>query len=278
MAVRFCVLGSGSSGNAALLETPNARVLVDAGFSPDQIEARLRATGVKKGWASLDAIVLTHTHGDHLKKRCLKFAAEHGLAFHCHVEHLEQIGNGTQVKKLRAAKLLLPYDGTKPFEVAGECLFHPLPVPHDCPPTFGFRIEAADVAGVVRRVGYLADLGTWTETMAEAMRDVELFALEFNHDEEMQRNSGRHPALIGRVLGDNGHLSNRQAAAIFERVVTLANGTGGPKRLVQMHLSRECNTPELAFRAAREVLARTGAQTEVFTTRQDQPGTVHVLA
>ncbi|MCZ7644028.1 MAG: MBL fold metallo-hydrolase [Planctomycetota bacterium] len=272
--VRFCVLGSGSSGNAALIQTPRASVLLDIGFTPDEIGARLEGTGAD--WDGLSAVVLTHTHGDHLKKRTLKEILRRGIPFHCHEAHARHLRGGRYFKRLAEAGLVRTYAAERPFEVAGELLFHPLRLPHDCPPTFGFRIETADGAGRARRLGYLVDLGHWTAELLAACADVDLLALEFNHDEALERGSGRHPRLIARVLGREGHLSNVQAAGALERL--LGGGPhGAPARVVQMHLSEDCNRPELAFEAACEVVRRLGAKTQVFSTRQDARGTVHEM-
>lgn len=275
MGVRFCVLGSGSAGNAALVMTPRAHVLIDIGFSPDDLAARMDGTGAS--WDTLKAVVLTHTHGDHLKKRTLKEIARREIPFFCHESHAKQLQGGRYFKRLNEAGAVRTYSGSELFEAADGVYFCPLHLPHDCPPTFGFRIEAANGDGRAVRLGYLADLGHERDGLAEAIADVDLLALEFNHDEDLERNSGRHPKLIGRVLGDEGHLSNRQAAEVFERVLEMANGNGGPRYLVQMHLSEDCNRPELAFKAAQDVVLKMGAQTKVFTTKQDLRGTVHEI-
>src|ERR1043165_3145613 len=196
MSVFFCVLGSGSSGNAALLTTPHAHVLIDIGFSPEELRERMQGTGAS--WDSLDAVVITHLHGDHIKRTCFKFCARHGVELHCHEAHarqLEAIGSFRQLRRLNLARLY----SNEPFEVAGAVRFTPFELSHDCAPTFGFRIETAAAGGRPRLLGYLADLGVCGDDLAREMFGVDLLALEFNHDERMQRTSGRHPRLIERV-------------------------------------------------------------------------------
>jgi len=270
VSVRFCVLGSGSRGNAVLVTSPGANVLIDPGFAPAEIERRMKGTGAR--WERLDAVVLTHTHGDHFKKSCLRPVVELGIPFFCHHDHAATVREGRYRKRIEESGVLRTYGGA-PFEVGGEFLFHPLPLPHDAPPTFGFRIEGADGGGRVRRIGYLCDLGHWTETMVAFLQCVDLLALEFNHDEVLQRGSGRHPRLIARVLGAQGHLSNTQAAGLLGRIFETCGG-GGPKRIVQMHLSGECNTPELAYRAAMGVVRKRGVSSAVYSSRQDRRGRV----
>jgi phosphoribosyl 1,2-cyclic phosphodiesterase len=308
------MLGSGSQGNAALLMTPTLHVLIDAGFLPDDLAARMEGTGAS--WDSLDAVILTHTHGDHLKKKCLKRCAEHGVRFVCHEHHVEQLGGGRYFKRLFETGLVQTYDGTHEFRIVPQVheavalaveagipalaaesaapyaeailprrhaameersdalVFHPILVPHDCPPTFGFRIEAA-LADRTLQIGYLADLGECDEHIAEQMYGVDLLALEFNHDVGMQVRSGRHPRLIERCLGREGHLSNVQAANVLQQVIEKSSTP--PQVVIQLHLSEECNKPELAYRAAQEAVLLSGAQTKVYSSRQDQRGTIHEL-
>jgi len=271
-------------GNAALLMTPDQHVLIDCGFLPDELSRRMEGTDAT--WESLDAVVLTHTHGDHLKKKCLVMCAQHEIQFVCHTHHAEQLKGSRYFEKLRKKELLRVYHDA-PFELHSSLRFHPIPLPHDCPPTFGFRIEARvppilaeghDAPSSERwvKLGYLADLGVCGEEIAREVAGVDLLALEFNHDEELERKSGRHPRLIQRVLGPQGHLSNKQAADVFRKLLE-DEPNGGPKVLLQMHLSRDCNRAELAYQAAQEVLMLTGGQTRIFSTRQDQRGTIHAL-
>jgi len=326
MEATFCVLGSGSKGNAALLATPHLQLLVDAGFAPDELAARLAGTAASL--KTLDAVLLTHTHSDHIKKRCLGLFAEHGIQFFCHKRHAGSFAGGRYFNRLRDKGLVSVF-GSEPFQVRPKALagtssglrpadcgpltlpsppggegwgegllrVQPIPLPHDSPPTFGFRIEARIAAQAVAqasslpgnagkmpalqterwvKLAYLADLGEFSEAIARAVAGVDLLALEFNHDEELELHSGRPSYLIERVLGSEGHLSNKQAAAALRQVLE-QGANGGPKVLVQLHLSQECNDPALAFRAAQEVVTACGVTTQIFSTRQDQRGKVHVL-
>jgi phosphoribosyl 1,2-cyclic phosphodiesterase len=274
MSIRFCVLGSGSGGNAALLVTPHAQVLVDIGFTPAELSVRLAVAG--SAWGRIGAVLLTHTHTDHVKTSVLGELARRSIPLYCHAEHLTQLAGGRNFEQLSAAGLLHPFHGAGSFELAEGLRAWPLRLPHDRPPTFGYRFEAGGTDGRVRRLAYVADCGHWPKGLTEELRGLDLLALEFNHDEEMEWASGRPDFLIERVLGPHGHLSNRQAAAALEEIIR-ADGNGGPRRLVQLHLSEDCNEPGLAHQAAQAVLKRLSAGTEVFTTRQDAPGRVHLL-
>jgi phosphoribosyl 1,2-cyclic phosphodiesterase len=120
-----------------------------------------------------------------------------------------------------------------------------------------------------RRValGYLADTGSWSEGMAEALTDVDLLAVEFNHDVEMQRRSQRSPHLIARNLGDWGHLSNEQGAD-FLRAVHTRSAPGALRHVVLLHLSEQCNMPGLAVQTAREAIRGTGRRVIIHAARQ----------
>jgi hypothetical protein len=103
------------------------------------------------------------------------------------------------------------------------------------------------------------------------LTDVDALALEFNHDVDMEWNSGRSPLLIARVLGDHGHLSNDQAAALVREVLDRSR-PGRLRHVVQLHLSRDCNDPDLAVRSARAILDGADIAIQLHTAAQDAPG------
>jgi phosphoribosyl 1,2-cyclic phosphodiesterase len=148
----------------------------------------------------------------------------------------------------------------------------PLPVRHDAGATFGFRFEGGPgLFGPTWAIGYAADLGCWDGDLAAALAGVDVLALEFNHDEHLQRTSGRPPVLIQRVLGDDGHLSNRQAGDLLAAVHRDTH-PAGLRHVVPLHLSRECNRPALALTAARAVLAAADRPAEVHVATQAEAG------
>jgi hypothetical protein len=103
--------------------------------------------------------------------------------------------------------------------------------------------------------------------MADSLADVDVLGVEFNHDVAMQRGSGRSPALIARNLGDFGHLSNRQAAGLV-RSILQRSSRDRVCHLVLLHLSEQCNRPELAIHEAREVVQDTGRRILIHAARQ----------
>jgi phosphoribosyl 1,2-cyclic phosphodiesterase len=245
--------------------------LIDAGLGPRQLSARLAAVG--HSWQDVQAVLLTHTHTDHWRNRTLAHLRRLGIRLYCHPSHEQSLLSYAQeFAALRAAKLVGSYDAGQRPSLSPALSCQPVALRHDGGPTFGFRFETtAHASGEPWALGYVADLGSWTPELARALADVDVLALEFNHDVELERTSGRSPELIARVLSDQGHLSNAQAAALLKEVLRLS-APGRLRQVVQLHLSRDCNRPDLAAGAARSVLAEHGTRIELHTACQDRPG------
>jgi phosphoribosyl 1,2-cyclic phosphodiesterase len=270
MPFRFTVLASGSAGNASLLEADGFGLLLDAGLGPRQLARRMAAGGIS--WQQVHAVLLTHTHNDHWKERTLAHLRRRGTPLYCHPAHHEAlVAYSPEFAKLQADQLVRTYEPSQELELGRGLRCRPLPLRHDGGATFGFRFQAtAEPPGQSWSLAYVADLGSWTQELARALADVDLLALEFNHDVDMEYASGRSPWLIARVLGDEGHLSNAQAAGLLQEVVRLSV-PGRLRHIVQLHLSRDCNRSSLAVEAARATLSRVGASIEVHTASQDKP-------
>ena len=103
--------------------------------------------------------------------------------------------------------------------------------------------------------------------MAEGLAGVDLIGLEFNHDVELQKSSRRPEYLIERNLSDVGHLSNAQGAQLLQAVCRDSR-EGAPRHVVLLHLSEQCNQPELALEAARDAISGAGREAQVHITRQ----------
>lgn len=265
MTIRFHVLASGSSGNACVLDLGGFGVLIDFGLSPRQLAPRMRRCGIT--WEHIHAVLLTHPHSDHWQPATLTHLAELGLPIYCHSGHLEHLAPASNaIQSLADAKLIRHYRPGEPLKLHAACQCLPVELSHDGAMTCGFRFD-----GVAASVGYLADLGSWSQALAKRMQDVDLLALEFNHDVPMQLQSGRHPTLIRRVIGDHGHLSNEQAADLLTEIIRRSKA-GRLRHLVQLHLSRQCNRPEMALDAAERALAKLGVAMSIFTAHQDQKG------
>lgn len=235
MAFRFASLGSGSRGNATLIEAGGTRVLVDCGFAAREFVTRCDALGFDP--ASLDAILVTHEHGDH-RRGVGAVARRFGVPVH--------MTQGTwRAADFGAIEQLGLFPGHADAFRIGKLRVEPVPVPHDaCEPVqFVFAYRDA-------RLGLLTDLGSITPRVLRAFGAVDALLLEFNHDSDMLAAGPYPPSLQARVGGDYGHLNNRQAAGFLARAEL-----GRLSHLVAAHLSEQNNTPDLA----REALAACAA-------------------
>jgi phosphoribosyl 1,2-cyclic phosphodiesterase len=269
MPVSFTVLASGSGGNASVLDADGLRVLIDCGLGPRQLAARMRTVGLS--WPDISAVVLTHTHGDHWRDTTFKHLHKYRIPFFCHSYHARSLKrDALGFQGLSDGGLVRSYDEGSAIEFSSEFVCWPIPISHDGGPTFGFRfvVRSAHGSGPVS-VAYLADLGCWTPELVKLVADVDLLALEFNHDVEMELSSGRSPHLVERVLSKNGHLSNEQAAQFVREVLAISR-PGRLRHLVQLHLSRDCNHPDLAAASLRAILAEVAHEIALVTADQDE--------
>lgn len=256
MPMEICVLGSGSAGNAAIVRAARGVMMIDAGLGPRTVARRLAGSGV--GLSNIRALLLTHLDRDHFKPTWMPYLRRHGIHLFCSRQHLhalyrhEPASDGTDARALHRAGLLHPFED-QPWRIhwdgdtAGDghgrsgsgVLIRPVPLAHDRSGTFGFRV-VADAA----RLGYATDLGRVPDSLVEAMADVDLLAIESNYDPRMQRESSRPWSLKRRIMGGAGHLSNGEAAEAVQRIAE--QSARPPRHVLLLHLSRQCNTPELA--------------------------------
>jgi phosphoribosyl 1,2-cyclic phosphodiesterase len=262
VSVRFTILGSGSSGNCAYVETENSRVLVDAGFTPRQIRQRLATIG--RTPENLSAILITHEHSDHISG-LFGLAEKLKIPIYCNRDTQEAIAwalkerwNGrreplfdglekTAADFIARLEWRLFQTGDR-FEL-DDLLVETFPIPHDAQDPVGFLLRTA--AG---NLGFATDLGHMTKLVIERIRAANVLVLESNHDVKMLQNSRRSWSLKQRILGRHGHLSNEAAAEAAVEIMS-----ADLKHLYLAHLSRECNQPELALRVMTGRLAQIGA-------------------
>jgi phosphoribosyl 1,2-cyclic phosphodiesterase len=248
------VLGSGSGGNAVVLETGRETVLVDAGFSPRRLKERMQRVGVSP--EQVTALLLTHEHGDHISGARFAAARWNWLVY----------GTPGTLRGGRWRKTkVLPVEPRR--ELALEDLtFRFVRTPHDAREPVAL-VATSRSSGV--RVGIAYDLGHVTQRFADHFADVDVLLLEANHDEEMLR-TGPYPWPVKqRVAGPRGHLNNGDAGAMARSCAH-----HGLRHLVLCHLSRTNNVPEVAIHTVRRALRGSGFRGTVQAADQDEPLTV----
>jgi len=226
------VLGSGSRGNAIYIGGPSTRLLVDCGLSPRQVKVRLERIGVDP--ASLDAVLVSHEHRDHVG----------GLALLKRMPHTTCYANRLTVEAMdrypieRPERLKLFTTG-EPFDI-GEFRVNAFPVLHDALDPVGFELGLNGL-----KIGIATDLGHATTLVRQRLKGADVLVVETNHDENLLRNNMRRPwPLKQRILSKTGHLSNTAAAKLLAETATAST-----RRIVLAHLSQECNKEALALQA-----------------------------
>ena len=228
--MRFCSLGSGSGGNATVVETTSgtrtSRVLIDCGFSARELDARLARAGLLT--EDLDAVFVTHEHGDHVGC-AVSLARRHRLPLWMSRGTWRAIGEPDAAGLLQFAR-----DG-QPISV-GDLLLSPYTVAHDAQEPLQLRVSNG-----AQHLGVLTDVGSITPHLLANLRGCDALLLECNHDSELLLQSRYPPSLKARIGGRYGHLSNDTAAEILAACMH-----GGLRHLVAAHLSEQNNRPDLA--------------------------------
>ncbi|MCW8950789.1 MAG: MBL fold metallo-hydrolase [Sedimenticola sp.] len=222
--MRFASLGSGSSGNATLIEGIDTRLLLDCGFPAREVERRLALIGITP--ESLDGILVTHEHQDHIR-------GVGPLARRYNIPVWITHGTYGQNRCGKLPELRLIHSHHAPFDI-GTITVHPYPVPHDAREPVQYVFAEAS-----SRLGVLTDAGMITPHIQEVLLGIDALLLEFNHDEVMLARGPYPPALQRRVGGRLGHLNNGQAATLLE-----ALDHARLRHLVVAHISEKNNHPE----------------------------------
>lgn len=228
--MRFASLGSGSRGNATLIEAGSTLVMVDCGFSCREAERRMAC--LDRSPEQLSAVLVTHEHGDHVRGVPV-LARKYRLPV--------WLTRGTHLFMQDDASLDLHFIDGHHSRGLGDLEVHPYTVPHDAREPCQFAFTDG-----VHRLGMLTDTGRITAHIRESLDACDALLLECNHDTDMLARGPYSSALKARVGGPLGHLSNTQAAGLLGDI-----DTSRLQHVVAAHLSEQNNQPQLA----REALA-----------------------
>ncbi|MDI9334621.1 MAG: MBL fold metallo-hydrolase [Cytophagales bacterium] len=236
--MRFCSLGSGSSGNATLLEarsgTTTTRLLIDCGLPYKHLEERLARRGL--GLEDLDAVFVTHEHSDHI-------GCARQLALQVRVPIWMSRGTYAAIGAPdMGGYVRFVSDGVG--VAIGDCHLRPFTVAHDAKEPLQLVVSDGQ-----KTVGLLTDVGHTTPYVSSCMQGLDALILECNHDADLLTAGAYPPFLKQRVAGNYGHLSNEQAAQFLQTV-----SHHGLQHVVAAHLSLQNNKTDLAQAALAQVL------------------------
>lgn len=229
---RFVILSSSSAGNCALLETDEARILVDAGLSGRKTVGLLGELGLRP--EDLDAVFLTHEHQDHA-------AGLRGLSRYPHLRFFANRDTARALQAKLSRRIQWQLFDTETAFLYKDLEIRPCGVPHDAhdPVAFFFTWGQDDLFSPRRSLAWVNDLGHVPQRLADRLGAVDTLVVEANHDEDLLENDPRRPwSLKQRIRSRHGHLSN---AAALEALQSIERPRW--RRLCLGHLSRDCNDP-----------------------------------
>lgn len=239
--MRIINLSSGSEGNSTLIQTQNCNILIDDGINLSQLKQKLEVVGVQP--SSITAIIISHEHIDHIKGVDI-FSSKYDVPVFAH----ENVWIGLDEKLKRVSlKNRIVFDNS--FNLK-DLVVNPIILPHDVP-CCGFKIEKEN-----KKAGIITDLGHFNDKIIWELNGCKIIYLESNYDKAMLYNGSKYPlSLKRRIDGPNGHLSNIDSAEALERLAMQ-----GTRQFVLSHLSKENNSPILAYNTACSYLQKDGIQ------------------
>tara|TARA_B100001778_G_scaffold179888_1_gene147905 strand:+ start:1428 stop:2246 length:819 start_codon:yes stop_codon:yes gene_type:complete len=225
MSLSFTHLGTGSRGNATLVESGDFKVLIDQGFSGKQLEKRLARMEIKPN--EVDAIVLTHHHGDHGGGASIA-QRRWDIPIYCNDRTATALN-----LDLRSVRL---FESLETLDFADDFALLPVPVPHSGADNVAFIASHKGERGAV-----ITDLGSWTDELVNHVSGCQHISIEANYDNKRLWNGPYPMRLKDRIAGRGGHLSNDQTGQFLSQVVSK-----NTRSIVLTHLSEKNNAPHLA--------------------------------
>ncbi len=246
--MKFSVLRSGSSGNCTLIEHDSCRILIDAGMSQKKIREVLEE--VELDPSDIAAIVVTHLHSDHCNYSTIQICRKFGIELFIHHKNVPTLK--TVIKKeLSSDELRIRTFSDQTFQI-GTLVLEPFEISHDAyVVTSGFSICPESVDG--KYLTYAADLGFFPDNLIFRFQNAKNIILESNHDTDLLWKNPYRPYIHKkRVAGEKGHLSNKQSAEALIKIAQIS--TRRPDNVVLCHLSKDHNSPQLAFDSVSSLL------------------------
>lgn len=238
--MRLSVLGSGSGGNSTLVECGKTKLLVDAGLSAKQITVRLEQLGVSPD--ELDGILLTHEHGDHargvdvlLRKRNIPV-------------YVNALTREAMMWNMKSQVNWRVFETGQTFLLGGMDVYS-FPIPHDAADPVAFVLECEGA-----RLGLVTDVGYVTQSMLQNLKNLDALFVEANYDETLLEEDTKRPwSTKQRISSKHGHLSNTQTGELIGAVLC-----DRLTDVILVHLSSDCNSPEVASNTVRGMLGSQG--------------------
>lgn len=232
-----CSLYSGSSGNSFFVQTENTKILVDAGVSCKKIENALDSLNVSP--EEIDAIFITHEHIDHTKSIGL-LSSKYNIPLYTNIETWNALISSN--KKLENSTVKF-FKNDKNM-IFNDLLITPFSTPHDAVNPCGFNIVKDK-----KKISIATDLGHVSPSVIKSLENSSFLMLEANYDLNVLKYSPYPYSLKQRISGPNGHLENTTTGKTVAQLVK-----GGLEKTLLVHLSKENNFPELAYKTVVEQL------------------------
>ena len=246
MALHFGTIASGSSGNCIFIGSDHTKVLIDAGLSGKKIEAGLTSLGVEP--QSLDAILITHEHSDHIQGAGI-LSRRFDVPIYATPGTWEAVERFGSLGKIHPWNKLLVYSDER--VLLNDLCINPFAIPHDAAEPVGYAVETEGFKAAIA-----TDIGKVTPLIEGNVSDCDVLLIEANHDLDMLENGPYPFPLKKRIRGDFGHLSNVACGELLTRVYS--------ERLACVylgHLSEENNHPAVAFETVNDILMANGIDT-----------------
>ena len=259
--MRVCNLASGSKGNCTYIESDCVKLLVDIGVSAKYVVDNLKELNVLP--ESIEAILITHEHSDHIKG-VANFAKKYQTKIFC----AEVLKDVLYTQLVGCEDLIVAYSGE--FEI-GDLRVVPFPVSHDSVACFGYRFTDGDAS-----VSLATDLGFCPESVFKIIKSSAVVFLEANYDPEMLFACNYPPFLKKRIMGNCGHLSNKDCALVAEKLAY-----SGTRQIVLSHISENSNTQFLAYTTVKNYLESkgiiVGQNIRLDVANQNSRGTIYKI-